>query len=124
MKGYDQVIFTNELLYHRSVGSKIQETRRSWEERCSWFPAAQRELYGRCSEIYEECLKKYGNDHYEYYLKRNRLREEHRVNTKSYKIRETRKSERCMAHLKGYKASLTSNDEYGRVKPMQLFYCF
>ncbi|XP_017000864.1 uncharacterized protein [Drosophila takahashii] len=124
MKGYDQVIFTDELLHHRTVGSQIEETRRTWEERCSWFPAAQRNLYARCSEIYEECLEKYGNDHFEFYANRNRLREEHRVNTKSYRDREQRKSQRSMDHLKDYKASPTSNGEYGRVQPMLLFHCF
>ncbi|KAI8043066.1 uncharacterized protein LOC128262245 [Drosophila gunungcola] len=124
MKGYDQVIFTNELLHHRSVGSQIEETRRTWEERCSWFPAAQRDLYSRCSKIYEECLEKYGNKNYEFYANRNRLRVEHRVNTKSYRDREERRSHMSMEHLKGYKASPTSNGQYGSVKPMQLFYCF
>jgi len=124
MKVYDQVIFTDELLHHRSVGSQIKETRRTWEERCSWFPAAQRNLYARCSEIYEECLEKYGNNHFEFYAERNRLREEHRVNTSSYKDREKRKSQRSMDHLKGYRASPTSNGVYGSVPPMQLFYCF
>nr|ACM86247.1 MIP04048p [Drosophila melanogaster] len=106
---YDQVIFTAELLHHRTVGSQIEETRRHWEERCSWFPAAQRNMASRCSEIYKESLEKYGNDYYEFYANRNRLKEEHRVNTKSYKRRERRRSHRPMDHLKDYRVSPTSN---------------
>ncbi|XP_016982919.2 uncharacterized protein LOC108047313 [Drosophila rhopaloa] len=124
MKINEEVIFTDQLLHHRSVGSQIEETRRSWEERCSWFPAAQRELYGRYSQIYKECLRTYGNDHFEYYANRNRLREEYRVNTNSYRDRQARDSQISMDHINFYKASKTSNSEYGSVRPMHLFKVF
>ncbi|XP_017050379.1 uncharacterized protein LOC108094347 [Drosophila ficusphila] len=124
MKGYDQVIFTHELLHHRTVGSQIEETRRTWQEHCSWFPAAQRDLYSRYAEIYDECLRKYGNNHFEFYAKRNRLNEEYRLNTQSSIDRRKRISKISMDHLKDCKASRTSNAEYGRIRPMQYFYCF
>ncbi|XP_070073385.1 uncharacterized protein [Drosophila takahashii] len=124
MKIYEEVIFTDQLLHHRTVGSQIEETRRTWEERCSWFPTAQRELYERYAQIYKECLKTYGNDHFEYYAKRNRLREEFRLETNSYRQSQSRDSEIPMDHIALYKASSTSNEEYGSVRPMLLFKAF
>ncbi|XP_065722497.2 uncharacterized protein [Drosophila suzukii] len=121
MKIYEEVIFTDQLLHHRTVGSQIEETRRTWEQRCSWFPAAQREYYERYAQIYKECLSTYGNDHFEYYAKRNRLREDFRLETNSYKESKTRDSEISMDHVAFYKATPTSNAEYGSVRPMHLF---
>ncbi|XP_016964368.1 uncharacterized protein LOC108034103 [Drosophila biarmipes] len=124
MKIYEEVIYTDQLLHHRTVGSQIEETRRTWEQRCSWFPTAQREFYGHYAQIYKECLRTYGNDHFEYYAKRNRLREEFRRETKSYRESKTRDSEISMDHVALYKATATSNAEYGSVRPMLLFKAF
>lgn len=124
MKGYEEVIFTDQLLHHRCVGQQIQATRTAWEKNCAWFPVAQRNLYARYPEIYEECLEKYGNDHFEYYANRIRMRGQYRVKTKSYLQRQLKESEISMDHIDGYVVSPTTNGEYGSVLPMKLSYCF
>ncbi|KAH8323523.1 hypothetical protein KR067_012549 [Drosophila pandora] len=124
MKGYEEVIFTDQLLHHRCVGQQIQATREAWERNCAWFPVAQRKMYARYPEIYEECLENYGNDHFEYYANRIRMRGQYRVKTKSYLERQLRESEISMDHIKDYAVSPTTNGEYGSILPMKLFYCF
>lgn len=124
MKMYEEVIYTDQLLHHRCVGSQIEETRRTWDRMCSWFPEAQKQHYDRYYEIYAECLEKYGNDHFEYYARRNRLTDEHTANTQTARERERRDSEISMDHIKYSRASPTTNGEYGMIKPMRLFHCF
>ncbi|XP_017086707.1 uncharacterized protein LOC108118485 [Drosophila eugracilis] len=121
MKIYEEVIFTDQLLHQRTVGSQIEETRRTWEKLCSWYPEAQRQHYEQYAEIYRDSLKKYGNNHFEYYANRNRLREKHRYYTRSFEERRSKIKYFSMDHLIFYKAPRTSNAEYGSVKPMRLF---
>ncbi|KAH8249345.1 hypothetical protein KR032_008678, partial [Drosophila birchii] len=123
-KMYGEVIYTDQLLHHRCVGSQIQKTRDTWEKQCNWYPAAQQQYYNRYAQIYAECLDKYGNDNYEYYAKRNRLREELLIFTQAESERRERISEVSMDHIKNCRASRTTNGEYGRVQPMRLFNCF
>ncbi|KAH8278091.1 uncharacterized protein [Drosophila bipectinata] len=123
MKGYEEVIFTDQLLHHRCVGQQIQATREAWEKKCAWFPVAQRRLYARYPEIYDECLEKYGDDPFEYYANRIRMRNHLRVKTKSYMQRQRKEAEISMGHIKDYRVSPTTNGEYGSVQPMKLFYC-
>ncbi|KAH8246330.1 hypothetical protein KR038_000626 [Drosophila bunnanda] len=124
MKMNEEVIYTDQLLHHRCVGSQIEKTRNTWEKQCSWFVDAQSSFYGRYAEIYAESLKKYGNDNFEYYARRNRLREDLLVYTQTQMARRSRESEISMDHIKNCRASRTTNGEYGRVKPMKHFYCF
>ncbi|KAH8362580.1 hypothetical protein KR200_005205 [Drosophila serrata] len=124
MKMNEEVIFTDQLLHHRCVGSQIEKTRDTWEKQCSWFVNAQNSFYNRYAEIYAECLDKYGNDNFEYYARRNRLREDFLIYTETEIERRRRDSEISMEHMKNCRASRTTNGEYGRVKPMKLAYCF
>ncbi|KAH8413176.1 hypothetical protein KR009_008644, partial [Drosophila setifemur] len=124
IKMYEEIIFMDQLLHHRSVASQIQETRATWQKRSSWYPAAQREYYSAYSSIYDDCLKKYGDDHFEYYAKRNRLRSELRTNTRATLQQQAKDEDISMDHLNGYKAPKTTNGEYGSVRPSELFNCF
>ncbi|KAH8283096.1 hypothetical protein KR054_012058 [Drosophila jambulina] len=124
MKMYEEVIYTDQLLHHRCVGSQIEKTRDTWNKRCSWFPEAQNAYYSRVGEIYAESFEKYGNDNFEYYAKRNRLREDLLVYTRSSVEKRRRETEISMGHLGQCRASPTTNGEYGRIKPMKIAYCF
>ncbi|XP_020809233.1 uncharacterized protein LOC110184930 [Drosophila serrata] len=115
MKMNEEVIFTDQLLHHRCVGSQIEKTRDTWEKQCSWFVNAQNSFYNRYAEIYAECLDKYGNDNFEYYARRNRLREDFLIYTETEIERRRRDSEISMEHMKNCRASRTTNGEYGRV---------
>ncbi|XP_022228037.1 uncharacterized protein LOC111077883 [Drosophila obscura] len=121
---HDQIIFTDQLLHHRCVASRAEETRKSWEANESWYPETQRALYSRYGQIYKECLEQYGNDSFEYYAKRIRLRQEYQAQTTSAAEERERSSDISMDHLKGYMVSKTTNGEYGLVKPSRIFFCF
>ncbi|KAH8308247.1 hypothetical protein KR059_009074 [Drosophila kikkawai] len=124
MKMNEEVIYTDQLLHHRCVSSQIEKTRDSWNRTASWYPEAQKQFYDRYAEIYAESLEKYGNDTYEYYARRNRLRDEYLVNTRAARAQNRRETEISMNHIKRCRASPTTNGEYGRIQPMRLFYCF
>ncbi|KMY90655.1 uncharacterized protein LOC27209436 [Drosophila simulans] len=124
MKEYSEVIFVDQLKHFRVVASQIDKTRTNWEKSSAWFADAQREYYSRYGSIYAECRKTYGDKMYGYYARRNRLRSEYCVKSKTAKTRqEIRYENESMAHLKGYKYSETTNGEYGRVRPSALFFC-
>ncbi|KAH8324268.1 hypothetical protein KR074_002750, partial [Drosophila pseudoananassae] len=125
MKVYDEVVFMDQLLHYRCVASQIEETRLTWQKRSSWFPSAQRQMYSRYEEIYNESIEKYGVDKFKIYAKRNRLGGKF----KASKIgpedpKDARERLIPMDHLKGVKYPPTTNAEYGRLKPSALFYCF
>ncbi|SPP82114.1 uncharacterized protein LOC117584212 [Drosophila guanche] len=120
----DQIIFTDQLLHHRCVASRAEETRKSWMENEAWYPVVQRQLYSRYGQIYKECLEQYGNASFEYFAKRIRLRKDFQANTAAAGQEQERESEISMDHLKDYKVSKTTNGEYGLVKPSRIFYCF
>ncbi|XP_017151407.1 uncharacterized protein LOC108161619 [Drosophila miranda] len=119
----DQIIFTDQLLHHRCVASRVEETRKTWVSMESWFPVAQQEYYSRYGEIYKECQEQYGPS-FEYFAKRIRLRKDFQASTKSAAEERERESFISMEHLKGYKVSPTTNGEYGLVQPSRTFNCF
>ncbi|KAH8269711.1 hypothetical protein KR018_001630 [Drosophila ironensis] len=120
--GYEEVIFTEQLWHHRCVGQQIESSRKAWERKCSWYPEAQKIL--DCGNLYSECLAVYGNDHFEYYAKKNRLRSKYRETTNSYKKQALEDAMISMDHLRDYKVHPTTNGDYGSTKPMKLAYCF
>ncbi|KAH8366406.1 hypothetical protein KR084_004504 [Drosophila pseudotakahashii] len=124
MKEYGEVIFVDQLKHHRVVASQIDKTRIAWQKNSSWFSAAQREHYSQYATIYAESRKKYGDEIYGYYARRNRLRPEFTCKTKSAIGKEDRETHISMAHLIRYKYSKTTNGEYGSVPPSDLFFCF
>ncbi|KAI8043355.1 hypothetical protein M5D96_004684 [Drosophila gunungcola] len=97
MKINDEVIFTDQLLQKRTVGSQIEETRRSWEERCFWFWLLKMNFTDGIHRFTRSVAK------------RNRLREKYRIDTDSNRDREARYYHISMEHLNSYKASFTSN---------------
>ncbi|KAI8043068.1 uncharacterized protein LOC128261684 [Drosophila gunungcola] len=124
MKEYGEIIFVDQLKHFRVVASQIQKTRNDWQKYSSWFSDAQKENYSQLASVYAESLEKYGDEKFGYYAKRIRLRPEFAGKTRADTKHEDREAHISMTHLKGYKFSVTSNGEYGSVRPSELFYCF
>ncbi|KAH8269713.1 hypothetical protein KR018_001628 [Drosophila ironensis] len=120
---YEEIIFMDQLLQFRSVASQVQDSRITWDNQSSWFPAAQREYYSQYGKIYEQSLQQYGEKIFGIYADRIRLIRDYRPDTRA-SMDMDKDNDISMDHLKGYKIPRTTNGEYGSVRPSDVFNCF
>ncbi|XP_030387679.1 uncharacterized protein LOC115634228 [Scaptodrosophila lebanonensis] len=119
-----EVITIDQLRYQRMITEKLDETESRWKNRFSWYPGGQAEYYGRIPQIYSESRETYGDKLFFEYARRNRLHERFTFDEREERIKEKKRRTMVGEEQTDLKASLTTNGEYGRVKPNRMhFYC-